>query len=202
VKFKNQTVIITLILILSLSGAISLMDESFLNRVQGIFSTEQNAEEENAATRTFFWIASIDMAKDFPLGTGINGFIYYSPIYIPEDVATGPGRNRAVHSTWFEALSEIGYLGLISLIAMVFLSYRSLTKCRQRMGVKINPHDYYRLIAIQSALIAFVVTMTFLNRLRADIFYWCILYTACAYSIYRTNNVIDGSSGKKFDREK
>jgi hypothetical protein len=27
--------------------------------------------------------------------------------------------------------------------------------------------------------------MSFLTRLRADFFYWCILYTACAFSIYQ-----------------
>jgi hypothetical protein len=191
IQFKHQKLTVTIILTISLLGASQLVDESSYNRFNSIFTGEISTEVESERTRTYFWSAAIDMAKDYPLGTGINGFIYYSPRYLPTDINVGGSRNRAVHSTWFEALSEIGYLGLLALILMVFFSYRSISKCRNNISLNLSPKDYYRLIAIQSALIAFVITMTFLNRLRADILYWCILYTACAYSIYQSKILAD-----------
>jgi hypothetical protein len=193
-KFKHQNLVITIILLTALTGALELMDQSFKGRVTSIFSGERTEEVETERTRTFFWLATLEMAKDYPLGTGIYGFIYYSPNYIPENIDTGATRNRAVHSTWFEALSEIGYLGLLSLILMVFYSHRTIAKCRMIHSKSLSPSDNYRLVAIQAALFGFVITMTFLDRLRTDMLYWCILYTACAYSIYQSKSLTDTGS--------
>jgi hypothetical protein len=195
-KFKYQNLVVTVILTTALIGALQLMDQSFKERVVSIFTGEKTEEVQTERTRVFFWKAAMDMATDYPLGTGIYGFTYYSPLYIPEYVNTGGSRNRAVHSTWFEALSEIGYLGLLSLVLMVFFAHRSVSKCRNRFSSSLSPADDYRLVAIQGALIGFIFTMSFLDRLRSDLLYWCILYTACAYSIYQSQPATDSETPK------
>ncbi len=196
VKGKRQGLWATLIVVTGFFGALSIMDDSFLNRMHTIVTTEQTETQENAATRTFFWMAAVDMVKDFPFGAGVDGFIYFSSLYIPEHIHTGGSRNRAVHSTWFEALSEIGYLGFFVLCLMVYYSFKTLSKIKKKLPRDTNRSDYYRLVAIQSAFITFVIGMTFVNRLRADVFYWCILYSACAYSIY-AQEFVPLSKGKK-----
>ncbi|WP_414828112.1 O-antigen ligase family protein [Alteromonas sp. H39] len=172
------------ILILGMAGTVYVVDDSFVARMKTIFSEEVSEEAESGATRTVYWIAAWDMAKDHPFGAGIAGFEYYAPDYIPQNVNTGNSRNRAVHSTWFEALSELGYLGFFALIAMLYTCYYSNRKCMKVLQKDGKVDEYFRMRAIEGALICFLVTMTFLNRFRADVFYWLILYCAVAYNIY------------------
>jgi hypothetical protein len=91
---------------------------------------------------------------------------------------------KATHSAWFEALTDIGYPGLLCLVMMLISCYRT-TKIAATRLLKNQEYDaYFKVIAIQGALLGFVVTMTFLNRFRAEILYWCVLFCASAYNIY------------------
>lgn len=187
---KSITILITLI---GLVGASVVVDDTFISRMTTMTNTEVNAEQESGSTRTVFWNAAWEMAKDYPMGAGFRGFNYYAPLYIPKNVHTGGSANRTVHSTWFEALTEVGYLGLFLLIMLLYSSFKSTKKCKLLLKQNGNFDQYFKVIAIEASLIAFVVAMTFLNRYRAEILYWCVLYTACAYNIY----VIKGLTGKE-----
>ena len=147
-------------------------------------TTEVTTEEESGSTRFIFWMSAWEMAKDHPFGAGFRGFDYYAPYYIPEGVAGGSGKNRSVHSTWFEVLSEIGYLGLLLFLLMLYTSFKSTRKCISMLKMKSDYDSYYKIIALEAALLSFLVAMTFMNRFRAEILYWLILYTTCAYNIY------------------
>jgi O-antigen ligase len=139
---------------------------------------------ETGGTRMIFWSAAWEMAKDYPFGNGYKGFNYLSHLYIPEDVATGNSRNRTVHSTWMEALSEIGYAGLLALFFMLWSSYKTTNKCKDTLSKQGDIDNFFKIIALQAAGLCFIISMTFLNRLRAEILYWLILYSAIAYNIY------------------
>jgi hypothetical protein len=179
-----QKLTIILIMLVGLGGAIRLADESFLTRIQSIVTTKVDKESESGATRTVFWKSAWEMTKDYPFGTGANGFQYYAPYYIPENVHTGNSRNRAVHSTWFEVLSEVGYLGFFFFCMMLFSCFRTSSKCKKSLKNNNEIDHYFRILALEAALICFIVTMTFLNRFKAEILYWLILYTMCAYNIH------------------
>jgi hypothetical protein len=181
-KFQKATVV--WITIAGLSGALYLADKSFLQRVVSISNNQVNEQVETGATRIEFWKGAWEMAQDFPLGAGINGFQYYSPIYLPEDINTGGSRNRAVHSTWFEALSEFGYLGLFLLIMMLRACFKVTAQCKNLFKKEKDINRYFQILALEAALLSFLISMTFINRFRAEIFYWLILFTACAYNIY------------------
>ena len=43
---------------------------------------------------------------------------------------------------------------------------------------------YYRVVSLEAALLAFVVAMSFINRLRAEILFWCVLYVALVFKLY------------------
>lgn len=192
---KHQKKMAIFLTIFGLAGAGYLADDSFKERILSIVGqSEVDTTKESGSTRTVFWQAAWDMAEDYPLGNGYRGFNYYAPFYIPENVNTGAGRNRSVHSTWFETLSEIGYLGLFAFCMMLYSSHKTLNKCKIKLKETKHINEYFKVISLQAALLSFVVAMTFLNRMRAEILYWCILYSACAYNIY-----VLKSSPKKLD---
>lgn len=188
-RIKHQRKVVFFIVILGCAGAVKIVDQSFIERMLSIKqSTEVDKENESAATRTVFWKASWDMAQDYPFGQGYRGFNYFADFYIPKDVNTGGHRHRSVHSTWFESLSEIGYLGLFAVIMMIISSFRALNRCKKYLREKGDVINYYKMLAIQSSLLSFIVSMSFMNRLRAEVFYWIILFIACAYNVYYLKN--------------
>lgn len=184
---KYQKTMCILVIIVGLAGTYSLADKSFINRIASIAQqteTMDNTEKESGTTRVKFWIASVEMAKDFPLGEGAKAFEFYAPFYIPEDVNTGRTRHRAVHSTWFEVLTEIGYLGLLLFLLMLYFSFKTLRICKKHFLVTNDFERYYKVVLLQAILWSFIVGMSFMNRMRAEVLYWLILYSACAYNIY------------------
>lgn len=181
-KFQKSTTVF--IVVAGLSGFFYLADDSFFERMDSLKSTEMEASQETGATRFFFWMAAWDMAKDYPLGNGFRGFNYYAPFYIPVGVNTGASLNRSVHSSWFEALSEIGYLGLFALLMMMYSTFKLLRLCKKKLKKDAWVDEYFKMIAMEGALLTFIVGMSFMNRMRAEILYWLILYAACAYNIY------------------
>jgi hypothetical protein len=167
-------------------GVALLTDSAFWSRMGTIKSEnlEAAAEQESGSTRVYFWLAAADMAKDHPFGAGASGFIYYSNFYIPDSVDTGNSRSRAVHSTWFEVLTETGYLGLISFTGMILYSFITIFRTMKVLKHQHQIERYFKVLAIGCGLLCFVISMTFLNRFRAEILYWYILYCAVAYNIY------------------
>ena len=202
-KSRNQKLKAIGIGLFGFIALINVVDQATVDRFMSIQQqTELRTEEETGSTRVFFWLAAIDLAKDKPLGTGYKGFQFYAPLYIPEEVATGGSRNRSVHSTWFEALSEIGWLGLLLLIYLILKAYNSMNVCKRYL-LQSNLHaDFYRVIAIQCMLVSYVVSMSFMNRLRAEILYWCVLFCAIAYNLYVTRDVTKSKSLEKNNQAK
>lgn len=183
------------IILFGIFGALMVVDESAMERFYSIKSegSEMPAEQETGATRVYFWLAAIDMVKDHPFGAGASGFEFYAPQYIPDNIDSGSSRNRAVHSTWFEALTDLGYLGLFCLIMLVMSVFKTTNKCKKAL-LEVNKVDeYYKMVALQAAFISFLIAMSFLNRFRAEVLYWCVLFSACAYNIY----VVKTGFGKK-----
>ncbi|MDY6919956.1 MAG: O-antigen ligase family protein [Pseudomonadota bacterium] len=170
--------------ILGLIALTQVVDESALERFGTLKTVEMREDSETGATRLFFWLAALDMSVDHPFGAGARGFDFYSPEYIPWTVNTGGGRNRSVHSTWLESLTETGYHGFFFLVAMLISSFRATMKCKRKLSKETLFDEYYKIVAIEASLLAFIVAMTFMNRFRAEILYWCVLYTACAYNVF------------------
>ena len=188
-RVKHQRMGVILVAIFGLAGALYVADDGFIERMYTITSEAESlddtkSEKQTGATRVEFWKAAWEVTKDHPFGTGARGFEFYSPRYIPEDIATGKSRNRAVHSSWFEALSETGFLGFLFLVLMGIASFFSLSKVKKNLSIDTMYDEHWKMTAIQAGLITFAISMTFINRMRAEILYWLILYSACAYNIY------------------
>lgn len=181
---KHQKASAVGLMFLGLIAAAVLIDETAIERFLSIKTEERTEEHETSKTRTFFWLAAIEMVKDHPFGAGAKAFEAYAPEYLPVDLHTGSGRNRSVHSSWFEALTDLGYPGLFFLIMMIRASFFATRRSKHALINKSDIDNYYKLLAIEAALVAYMVAMSFMNRYRAEVLYWCVLFTACAYNIY------------------
>lgn len=186
VRLPKQRRFVLVMLTFSIVGGIELADEGFIERVETMFvdKSEIDFTEESGATRILFWKAGYEMAKDYPFGAGARAFVYYSPIYIPQNIGTGKTRNRAVHSSWIESLTESGFIGLFCFCMIFWSSFRTLNICQKKFKTNGDGQNYHLVIAIKAAIICFMITMTFLNRMRAEVLYWLVLYSACLYNIY------------------
>ena len=185
-RAKHQTKKAIFFTVCGLACLGSVIDQSTIDRFNSIKEATNVSDEggSDGGTRTLFWKATFDLVKDHPFGAGEGTFEYYGGYYVPEYVNMGSNRNRAVHSTWFEALSELGYPGLTFFVILLFSCMRAMRKAKTELKRKNKLEKYYQVVAIQSAFIGFMVTMTFINRLRAEVLYWLILYTMIAYNTY------------------
>jgi len=183
VRKKGQKTVAVGLILLGIVGAGVIADETFISRMKTIFTDEVSSERETGATRTEFWRAAIDVSFDYPFGLGTRGFELVSPRYIREDVATGRSRNKSVHSSWFEVLTEIGYIGFFLFIALMFSCYRCLKKMRYYLKSQGDIDQYFKVIAIQCSLVSYLVCASFMNRYRAEVLYWIILFVAVAYNL-------------------
>lgn len=190
-KTRNQKATVVFLCLVGLAGISFVADDAFLDRFSTIKeeSAGVNKEAETGSTRILFWKAAYKVAVDHPFGTGIFGFNYYATQYIDPNTHVGrklreTGGFKSVHSSWFSTLAEVGFLGLIVLIAMVVSCFVTLKKCKAALLERNAAQDYYLVIAIEGALFTYLTAMTFLDRHRAEVLYWLILFSMCAYNIY------------------
>ena len=108
-----------------LAGLVSLsliVDDQAITRFMSLKENTTLVKERQTGLRVYFWLASLDMASDYPMGAGTGAFIALSPS-TALDIDSGGSRNRAVHSTWFQVLirSDTGTLVFIMMIVSSFL---------------------------------------------------------------------------------
>jgi hypothetical protein len=180
-RYRKTKVI--LLICVGLIAVVNVADDAFIERIQTI-AVSGDSEQESGSTRMHFWEGAWNMAKDYPLGVGIGGFEYMAPAYIPEDIHTGGSRNRAVHSSYFEILSEVGYLGLASFLLMLYGCFKLSKATRAMLKQKLMENQYFQVVALEGMLISFLVSGIFLNRSRAVVLYWFITFICAAYCIY------------------
>ena len=184
-RVTSQKAKVTVMALFALATIPIVTDNLFWQRFLSI--TEEKVEqtdEQTGATRVYFWKAAVKMSFDYPFGAGASGFVYHSPIYIDENVNTGGSRNRAVHSSWFEVLTEIGYPGLFCVVMLLISSFSSLKAAAKKCFERGDIEGTQLVVALGCAFVTLIVAMSFINRIRAEVFYWLILFIACTYNIY------------------
>ena len=100
-------------------------------------SDEENALGESAMGRIHAWGAAWRMAINNPLtGVGLNNF--YNNYYRYSDF--WDGKNHAVHSMWFEVLSETGFVGLFIFIYLLYAAIlQSYRLAQQLQDTALHP---------------------------------------------------------------
>ncbi|MHA7816391.1 MAG: O-antigen ligase family protein [Pseudohaliea sp.] len=185
------------ILSLVAAGATCLMlvvDQSAIDRFLSIKDeAEITKDKQTGYTRLYFWAAAFEMSKDFPFGAGARSFIVLSPEYISDDINTGSLRNRAAHSTWFQALTETGYPGLIILCLTFATAFIYLFRIKQSALILGSYPWHVLALGLEAAMIGHLTAISFLDRFRGVSLYILILMIVVCY---RAGSV-DSKIGRK-----
>lgn len=171
-----------LIILISLAGTAYVADETFWTRMETLEDVDDGAK--SGSHRIDFWMATFDVLHDYPLGVGVQGFVELSPNYLPEHYFEGRKIGKAVHSTWFEVLSDLGWFGLSFFIALIVSTFRLSRNAKRYLIENENYNAYFKILALEGALLSFLVAASFINRARAEVLYWLILFIAIASNIY------------------
>jgi probable O-glycosylation ligase (exosortase A-associated) len=135
-----------------------------MNTIKGRETAEGGVAdfEDSAEGRIFFWRIAARMAAAEPIGVGPGA---YPDAYNRYDHTDGVyGRRRAVHSSWFGTLAELGYPGLFLLLWILFLAWRSCRRAQRlaRQG-KIPPELGHFGAGFEAALITFSIGASFIT---------------------------------------
>jgi probable O-glycosylation ligase (exosortase A-associated) len=126
-KRRITTLVVTAVLA---TTVLSVMPASFWDRMRTITASDEE-RDSSAQSRLYFWQVAVRMMMDHPF-TGI-GFNAYTRMYDAYDTSDRVyGRLRAVHSSWFGALSEMGVPGLLLVLALLANAVQNCRRVRQR----------------------------------------------------------------------
>lgn len=190
---RSRSKLRTLLIMGVLAGAIvPILPTEFWSRMSTITA---NADQRNEVSegRLHFWQVAMQMAAAHPfLGVGHNAFI---PAYNAYDTSYGEfGDNRAVHSTWFGVLADLGYPGLLLFLAN--LGFVLAASRRARFFAK-ERSDFHELgvfaAAVETSMVAFAVGGTFVNYHYSELLWHLIGLSAAMFAIVRQASVNVGA---------
>jgi len=185
-QLPKQRFMVVFLLVGSLAVGLYLTDNVFWERMATL-ETQSSKEDIDASggRRINFWLATFDMLEDNPMGLGIYGYQILSPSYLDESLLDqfGKGEARAVHSLWFQSLSEVGWLGFVIFLTLLFSIYRYSNRAKKR-AIELNlVEQYYLIVAIEASLLSFMVAGSFLDVFRSEIFYWLMMFNIAMSSV-------------------
>ncbi len=195
---KGQRAMAILIAVAGISGGLYVTDDVFWDRMQ----TLENLESEGSgAGRVTFWLTTFDMLEDFPMGMGVQGYNQLASLYM-DDETRGGVENRSVHSLWFQGLGEVGPIGF-GMFVMALLALRRMSRKAKVLAVARGENaTYFKLLALECALISYLVAGTFINQFRAEILYWMVLLVAIGTNVYYLQRVEKEEPGAAEQRHK
>lgn len=178
-KHKVRTLVIVAVLAAAVAGA---MPQQFWDRMQTI-SASQEERDESAQGRLYFWGIALEMAADHPwLGVGFNSYRYSFDDY---DMLEGSfGSERAVHSSWFGTVAELGYPGLLIFVVILYSALASSYRIKRRATEKGLTNIATYAAHIQTSLFVFLVGGTFLNAQYLELLWHFVGLTIALEGIY------------------
>lgn len=150
--------------------------------------TITDVNEATAASRIDFWTAALRMFLDYPI-TGVganNGGIRMPEYYIGyRDSVTQWG--RAFHGTLPQVMAELGSLGLICYLLMIFYALKYLNKLSRRKSDDPDDNTAVLANAIMVSIISYLTTATFLSTPYYPQLWTLYTFTMILVSVTRTN---------------
>ena len=161
---------------------LSVMPTNYWARIDTITIETDEERDASAAGRLHFWNVAIVMATEKPAtGVGLNAF---SSSYNSYNTDPRFGGERAAHSTWFGVLGDLGYPGLILLVANIAIAILSCWRVarltrddpeKRELGLYAN--------ALLTSLIVFSVGGTFLSNQYNEMFWHFVGLSAALHAI-------------------
>jgi probable O-glycosylation ligase (exosortase A-associated) len=158
---KSKRIFVSLIIAAILAVAIvSFAPQKYWDEVKTITDTK----EATAASRINYWKAGVRMFLAYPLtGVGANNGGVNMPMYYKgeRDAATQWG--RAFHGTLPQIIGELGGLGMLFYLLMLFTALKYLNRLsRKGRGDPYNKIAIYA-NALMVSIISYLTTATFLS---------------------------------------
>lgn len=116
-------------------GIAAYAPSQYIDRMETI---GKYTEDTSALGRITAWKAATKMAIEHPLGVGAGNFnTAYGREYRPDDAPSM--RWYSVHSIYFSVLGEYGFIGLITMLSILFVNYRDNVRSRHSIASRDNP---------------------------------------------------------------
>jgi probable O-glycosylation ligase (exosortase A-associated) len=183
---KSTHKIRTALAVIVVAGIIlPVLPDAFWSRMKTIAFAEEQLDEEDASSRgrLHYWRVAVLMAGDRPLtGVGHNGF---SASYDRYDFLNGAyGTGRAVHSSWFGVLAELGYPGAVLLVMNLLLAFTACRSVQRKAAAGLATEELgHYASAVETALVVFVVGGSFLSFQYMEIVWHLIALSAALQRI-------------------
>jgi hypothetical protein len=192
VKLQYQKLIVMVVIIFGCIGLYVLIDDSFYQRMNTL--TEVQDGHKSGSHRYRMWLSTFDLLEDYPFGVGAYGYEYLSKIYVDSSLFFHGQKRKAVHSIWFQALSEVGWHGFFFFMMLISSTYFMAKRSKKISKQNNNIYQYYLMHALLSSYLGVLATSTFLNQFRVQMVYWTILFILCLYTIVQLENKDDSLS--------
>ena len=114
-------------IVVALLGVLMYAPAVYFERMSTLSAPQEDGSAEG---RLHAWRAGTKMALAHPLGVGAGNFPNNFPKYRAPDA---PNRWMTAHSMYFLILGELGFLGLLLLLKLVFGNFRSNARLRKRL---------------------------------------------------------------------
>ena len=79
---------------------------------------------------------------------------------------------------------------------MLTACFRATRAVRRAAHQRDDAEAFWTTVGIEAGLLAYLVAASFIDRYRAEMLYWFVMYTACAYNVYV---VRAGTAGRRRD---
>lgn len=179
-RFRRNLLLVGggLVLVFVLFGSVILLggDQSLMRGV-GL----NVSPDDVSSGRTHFWSVALEIFLDYPiLGAGLDAFGTAFPHY---DTWSGTWRVEHAHNDYLQILADAGILGLICVIAFIFLLFRQSLKT---IG---GASDHFRRNAAIGALAGCfgIIVHSFFDfplRTPSNAFYFLALAAIATVSVY------------------
>jgi len=160
-----------LTLIVALGIGVAFMPETWKERMTSITQYEN---DPSAVGRIVMWKFAIDLAADHPIVGG--GFLSFYDEGLRQKYLPPETRGRNVHSIYFEALGEHGYVGLLLFLAIGFGTYFTASRIVRETRRRPELHWARDLASmLQVSLVGYAAGGAFLNLGTFDLYYQLVV---------------------------
>ncbi len=169
-----------LLAVVGLIGAVSLMDQRFIDRMHTITSAVEGSEEIDSSAQSRYELknAQLKMFAEYPFGAGHKGTAFLSARFLDRRWLVGnPGGEgseaaRSSHNTFLTALVEQGVLGAVLYVALA--TWGVLTVRRLKRAQRSDSDPLLAMLGAAScgALATVFVAGLFTDYLMAEVQVW------------------------------
>ena len=124
--------------------------------------------DESAMGRIHAWEAAFNMGIRNPL-TGVGLSLFLDNYWDYATHTRAEGKSHVTHSTWFQVLSEAGFVGFFLFLYMIYAIFMSIRNSLMRMdrnrdSPEYDPHMSAIAVGTYAGLVGFCVSGTFLSQ--------------------------------------